>query len=243
MFNRIDFENSKLQNARNQRSNCDLQKLALEVTIKANNFDYAYQWTWLGLPIIQLPQDIIAIQEIIWKTKPDIIIETGIAWGGSTVYYASLLQLIGKGKMIGVDQTLPQKNINEIMKYPFSNRIHLIEGQSTSKETIASIKKHLSNDDKVMVILDSNHSHDHVLNELKCYAPLVTKNQYLIVCATAVNNLPVHPKRARPWGPDKNPMTALIEYQKEDNRFITNEDIDNKLLITYMPGGYLICKG
>ena len=191
------------------------------------------------MPIIQLPPDIVAVQEVIWHTKPDIIIETGVAWGGSIVFYASLLQLIGKGMVIGVDRVVPDKNRAEILKYPFAERIALYEGSSVDPDVIEQVKSHVSADNSVMVILDSNHTHAHVLAELGIYAPLITVGQYLIVTDTIIETLPGNANRPRPWGPGNNPKSALDQYLKETDEFEVDTYIDSKLLTTFCPNGYL----
>lgn len=242
MFDRDEFEQNKLETAAAQMQDEELKRLALDFVTSSDQYGYGYQWTWLGLPIIQLPSDVIATQEIIWKTQPDIIIETGIAWGGSVVLYASILQLIGKGKVIAVDKVLPQQNIEAIMKYPFSDRISLYEGSSVDDGIVNKVKTHIKDGDTVMVLLDSNHTHDHVLEELRLYAPLVTKGQYLVISDTIVEDIPEQSHRPRPWGPGNNPKTAAWEYLKETDRFEEDSYINSKLLTTYSPGGYLKCK-
>jgi cephalosporin hydroxylase len=241
MFDRDQFEQDKRANAKAQAKDEELKKLALDFIVESDKYGYGYQWTWLDMPMIQMPQDIVATQEIIWKTQPDVIIETGIAWGGSIVFYASLLHLIGKGKVVAVDVVLQQKNIDDIMKYPFSDRIHLHKGSSVAAETMDVVKGHISKGDKVMVLLDSNHTHDHVLAELRLYAPLVTKGQYLIVSDTIVEDIPVQHHRPRPWGPGDNPKTALQQYLTESDRFAEDEYINSKLMLTYSPNGYCVC--
>jgi len=241
-FDRKKLEDSKRENAIRQAADEKMQKLALDFVIDADGkFDYGYQWTWLGMPMIQLPADIVATGEIIWENQPDVIIETGIAWGGSIVYYASLMELIGKGEVVALDVVLPEENRKEIMKYRFSNRIHLYQGSSTSEEIIEQVKKHVGEDKTVMVLLDSNHTHEHVLDELRLYAPLVTKGQFLVVSDTIIEDLPVKEHRPRPWGPGANPKTALREYLKETDRFEEDVYINNKLLTTFSPNGYQRC--
>lgn len=241
MFDRDQFEKDKRANAKSQANDEDLKKLALDFIIESDKYGYGYQWTWLDMPMIQMPQDIVVTQEIIWKTQPDVIIETGIAWGGSIVFYASLLQLIGKGKVVAVDVALPQKNVDAIMKYPFSDRIHLHKGSSVASETLEIIKGHIKDGDKVMVLLDSNHTHDHVLEELRLYGPLVSEGQYLIVSDTIVEDIPAQEHRPRPWGPGDNPKTALRQYMTETDRFAEDDYINAKLMLTYSPNGYCIC--
>ncbi|CAN2039949.1 Rhamnosyl O-methyltransferase [Candidatus Magnetomoraceae bacterium gMMP-15] len=220
-----------------------LKNLVKDLIVSADRYNYGYQWTWLGLPIIQIPQDILVMQEIIWKTKPDIIIETGIARGGSLIFFASLLELIGKGRIIGIDIELRDHNRKAIQSHPLYHRITLIDGSSISSSIFEIVKRQIQPGNKVMVILDSNHSHKHVLSELRMYGSLVTTDQYLIVCDTVVEDIPLQTHRPRPWwGPGDNPKTALDEYLKECDRFEVDEEIEQKLLISSSPGGYLKCK-
>jgi cephalosporin hydroxylase len=188
-----------------------------------------------------LPSDILATQEIIWKSKPDLIIETGIAWGGSVVLYASLLQLIGKGEVVGVDLNLMDHVAAEIMAYPFSNRIHLYKGSSTDPDTVSKVKSHIRAGQSVMVLLDSSHTHEHVLEELQIYAPLVTRDQYLVVSDTIIEDIPPQVHRPRPWGPGANPKTALRAYLATTERFVLDDQIDNKTLLSCCPAGYFRC--
>ncbi len=240
-FDRDEFEKSKRKFAVQQAKDEDLQAKALDLLVHSDKYHYGYQWSWLGMPIIQLPPDILATQEIIWQTQPDVIIETGIAWGGSIVLYASLLELIGKGEVVAVDTVLPQKNIDAIMKYPFSKRIHMYEGSSLSLDVEEKVKSHIETGDKVMLLLDSNHTHEHVLDELQRYAPLVTEGQYLIVSDTIVEHIPAQEHRPRPWGPGNNPKTALRAYLEETDRFEEDVYYNSKLLTTFTPSGYLRC--
>lgn len=241
MFDRDQFEASKKQTASEQMKDAVLRKTALDFVVESDKHGYGYQWTWLGLPFIQMPQDMIVTQEVIWETKPDVIIETGIAWGGSIVFYASLLQLIGKGEVVAVDLNLYDHVAQQVMGYPFSNRIHLYKGSSTDPSVAAKIKSHVKSGQKVMVLLDSNHTHQHVLDELRVYAPLVTKGQYLIVSDTIVEDIPSQTHRPRPWGPGDNPKTALRQYMKESNRFEVDRYMNDKLLLTFSPDGYCRC--
>lgn len=241
MFKRDDFEADKRRNAEAQYSDEQLRKLALDFLVKSDRYGYGYQWTWLGLPVIQMPQDIVATQEIIWRTKPDVIIETGIAWGGSVILYASLLQLIGKGKVVAVDLNLMEHVVEEIRQLPFSDRIKLYKGSSTDLSMRDQISAHIEPGQSVMVLLDSNHTHEHVLEELRLYAPLVTKGQYLVVSDTLVEDIPAQTHRPRPWGPGNNPKTALNAYLSQTDRFVVDREVDSKLLLTYTPQGYCRC--
>lgn len=241
MFDRIAFESDKRRHAAEQGRDSRLKALAQDFNAASYQYDYGYQWTWLGLPIIQLPTDIVAVQEILWETKPTLVIETGVAWGGSIVLYASILQLLNEGRVVGIDRTIPEQNRREIMKYPFSHRISLIEGSSIDEAVVGNVRAMVNPDDRVMVVLDSSHTHEHVLAELRALAPLVTNGQYLIVSDTSVEYLPPQTPRKRPWGPGSNPLTALRAYLAETARFETDQHIDDKLLLTYTPHGYLRC--
>lgn len=241
MFIREDLEASKRETAIAQMNNTSLRKTSLDFIVESDKHGYGYQWTWLGLPVIQLPQDIVAVQEIIWNCRPDVIIETGIAWGGSVVLYASILQLIGKGKVVGIDLNLYDHVAQQIGSYPFSNRIHLYKGSSTDPQIAEKVRSHIAPGDQIMVLLDSNHTHQHVLDELRLYAPLVTKGQYLVVSDTVVEDIPRQTHRARPWGPGDNPKTALNVYMQETTRFERDPYLNSKLLLTYSPDGYCRC--
>jgi cephalosporin hydroxylase len=241
-FDRKKFEDDRLRNAETLSNDNEIQALALDFLTKSDRHYHAYQWTWLDLPIIQMPEDVITAQELIWKVQPDVIIETGIAWGGSIVFSASMLQLMGKGSVIGVDVVLPQKNIDAIMKYPFSSRITLMEGSSTDPQTIARIKAKIKPGDKVLVMLDSNHTHDHVLEELKLYSPFVSTGSYIIVSDTFVERVPERAHAGpRPWGKGNNPQTAVDEFLKSDKRFVPDAYYNNKALNSYTKGGFLRC--
>ncbi|PJI41913.1 cephalosporin hydroxylase family protein [Ferrovibrio sp.] len=241
MFDRKQFEIDKRSNAVAQNKDEGLRKLALDFVVQSDRYHYAYQWTWLGLPIVQLPADILATQELIWDAKPDLIIETGIAWGGSIVMYASLLELLGNGEVIGIDRVLPQHNREAMEQYSFSQRITLLEGSSTDPAIIDVVKAKIKPGMKVMVLLDSNHTHDHVLDELRLYGPMVTPGQWLVVSDTIVEDIPPQTHRPRPWGPGNNPKTAMYEYLRETDRFEEDEYINGKLLMTFTPNGFLRC--
>jgi cephalosporin hydroxylase len=200
---------------------------------------YSYNFSWMGRPIIQYPQDIIAMQEIIWQVKPDVIIETGIAHGGSLIFYASMLELLGKGEVLGIDIDIRKHNRVEIEKHPMFKRITMLEGSSVSKRIIGQIRDFVEGKESVLVCLDSLHTHEHVLKELETYAPFVTNGSYLIVFDTIIEDLPEEFFPDRPWGKGNNPKTAVWEFLKADDRFEIDKNITNKLLITVAPDGYL----
>ncbi|HRO97196.1 MAG TPA: cephalosporin hydroxylase family protein [Ferruginibacter sp.] len=214
-------------------------KAANDFNVASNSAQYSYNFTWMGRPIIQYPQDMIAMQEIIWRVQPDLIIETGIAHGGSLIYYASILELIGKGKVLGIDIDIRAHNRIEIEKHPMFKRIEMIQGSSVDPEIIGKVGDIAKQYKTVMVSLDSNHTHEHVLKELKGYAPMVTPGSYLVCFDTIVEHLPDDYLPGRPWKQGDNPKTAVKEFLKGNDSFEVDVDIDNKLLISVAPGGYL----
>jgi len=216
-----------------------VRQLDLDLTIASDRFDYSYLWNWLGVPVIQMPTDIVAMQEVIWAARPQLIIETGIARGGSMILYASILHLIGDGTVLGIDIDIRAHNRKVIDAHPMRHRIDMIEGSSLDPSIVDQARSAASGMERVMVVLDSNHTHDHVLEELRAYAPMVTPGQYLVVADTFVENLPAQEHRMRPWGPGDNPATALETYLKESPDFEVDQSIANKLLLTSSPGGYL----
>jgi cephalosporin hydroxylase len=241
MFDLTNFESQKRQQIIEMASDKVLYGQALELIIDSDKHGYAYWQTWLGMPIIQMPEDIITTQEIFWADRPDVVIETGIAWGGSIVLHASLMELAGNGKVVAVDRTLPTHVRAAIMKFPFSSRIHLIEGDSIDTNVIEEVKSKIGPSDKVAIFLDSDHTHDHVLAELSAYGELVTKGQHLTVYATRIEEMPCSIHRPRPWGLGNNPMTALKFYLAENDRFVIDEGFARKTLISFAPKGRLIC--
>lgn len=212
--------------------------------VTSEKYEYSYHFTWLGRPIIQYPQDMIAVQEIIWQIKPDLIIETGIARGGSLIFYASLLELIGDGKVLGIDLDIRRHNRIEIENHPLSKRIIMIEGSSVDEGIVKKVFQFARNKKRVLIILDSNHTHEHVLQEMEAYSPLVTKGSYLIVFDTIIEEISDPSKPSpykRPWGKGNNPKTAVKTFLKRSNRFVIDAQIENKLMITVAPCGYLRC--
>ncbi len=207
-----------------------------------SKYKYTYNFKWLGRTIIQFPQDMIAMQEIIWEAKPDLIIETGIAHGGSLIFYASMLELLGgDGQVLGIDIDIRKHNRVEIEKHPMFKRITMIQGSSIDNGIAQQVYDFARDRKQVLVVLDSNHTHKHVLRELQLYSPLVTKGSYLVVFDTVIEDMPEDFFPDRPWGKGDNPKTALWEFLKTNNRFEIDKEIENKLLITVAPDGYLKC--
>lgn len=224
----------KLQGQDNSLSK--LSNSFIELTAK---YKYSYHFTWLGRPIIQFPQDMVAMQEILWKIKPDLIIETGIAHGGSLIFYASILELIGKGEVLGIDIDIREHNRIAIEAHPMYKRITMIEGSSVSEDVLEQVKTEVLGKQSILVCLDSNHTHEHVLAELEAYAPLITTGSYCIVFDTIIEDMPAEMFPDRPWGPGNNPKTAVWEYLKSHPEFEIDKQIEHKLLISVSPDGYL----
>ncbi len=235
-----EFIEERKQRIQSNGENKDLKDAAKVFNEVSHTAQYSYNFSWMGRPIIQYPQDMIAMQEIIWEVKPDLIIETGIAHGGSLIYYASLLELIGKGEVLGIDIDIRTHNKIEIEKHPMCKRITMIEGSSISDVTILKVKEIADGKNTILVVLDSNHTHLHVIKELELYAHFVSINSYLVVFDTIVEDLPSNYfKEKRPWGIGNNPQTAVQEFLKSNKNFVIDENIDNKLLISVAPKGYL----
>lgn len=215
---------------------------ALDTVVDLDRHGYTYLWSWLGLPIIQMPADIVVTQEVIWTAKPDVIIETGVARGGSMIFLASMLQLLGRGTVVGVDIDIRAHNRSAIEAHPLSHRVKLIEGPSTSPGVMAEVRAAIPDGANVMVILDSDHSRDHVLDELRTYAPLVTRGQYLVVADTVLGRMSPEqtPKaRSKVWVKGDEPLAALDAYLAETDRFAVDEIVNGKLVLSSSPGGYL----
>src|SRR2546421_6170369 len=208
-------------------------------------YKYSYNFSWLGRPIIQYPQDIVAMQELIWSVQPDLIIETGIAHGGSLIFYASLLELNAacggprEAAVLGVDIDIPAHNRKAIEAHPLFRRISMIEGSSVAPEVVQQVQSAAQRKKRVLVCLDSNHTHDHVLAELQAYAPLTSVGSYCVVFDTLIEDLPAELYPDRPWGPGNNPRTAVREYLKSHPEFEIDKRVDHKLLISVAPDGYL----
>lgn len=216
---------------------------------------YSYQFDWLGRPIIQYPQDIVAMQELIWQVKPDLIIETGIAHGGSLIFSASMLAQIdlceaiesgekldprvSKRKVLGLDIDIRAHNKVAIEAHPMASRIQMIQGSSIAPEVVAQVKAIAANYKRILVCLDSNHTHDHVLGELEAYAPLTSVGSYCVVFDSVVEDMPKEMSFDRPWGPGNNPKTAVWKYLETHKEFEIDRSIQGKLLVTVAPDGYL----
>lgn len=235
-----EFQKEVAENIKNLGQNKKLKKLALRFTIDSLKDKYSYNFGWLGRPIIQYPQDIIAVQELIWAIKPNLIIETGIAHGGSLILSASILELIGgKGKVVGIDIDIRKHNRKEIEKHKMFKRIILIRGSSIDDGVLKQVSKIAKGKKRALVFLDSSHAHAHVLKELELYSPFVTKGSYIVVFDTIVEDMPKGTVKKRPWDKGNNPKTAVWEFLKNNKNFVADQEIENKLLITSAPSGFL----
>jgi cephalosporin hydroxylase len=216
---------------------------------------YSYNFNWLGRPIIQYPQDIMAMQEIIWKVKPDLIIETGIAHGGSLIMSASMLAILDycdavenlkvldpskpRRKVLGIDIDIRNHNRSAIQAHPMASRIEMLQGSSIDPEIISKVYQRAKNNTCILVCLDSNHTHQHVLAELNAYASLVTHGSYCIVFDTVIEDLPQDIDSDRKWGPGNSPKTAVQFFLRDHSEFEVDDKIDEKILISVAPNGYL----
>ncbi len=206
---------------------------------------YSYNFKWMGRPIIQYPQDLIAVQEIIWDIKPDLIIETGVAHGGSAVFFSSLLELNAQSggpkdaEVWCVEIDLRAHNREALMAHTMYPRLRIFDGSSVDKKIASVIAEKAAKCERVMVVLDSNHTHEHVLGELNLYAPLVSVGSYCVVFDTVIEDLDGVEFVDRPWGKGNNPKTAVAEFMKTNSDFVVETAIDDKLLISAAPGGYL----
>ena len=237
-----DFENIRKQQIEQLGKEEVLRRLSVKWVEQVSRFGYSYHFDWLGRPIIQLPPDIVAMQEIIWRVRPDLIIETGIARGGSLVFYASMLELLdGKSLVVGIDIELRKHNREAIEAHPMSGRIRMIEGSSVDPAVVEQVSALSAGAETVLVVLDSLHTHDHVRRELDLYSPMVTRGSYLVVFDTIIEFMPDDYFPERPWGKGDNPYTAVQDFLQSTDRFELDEEYENKLLISVSPGGYLQC--
>lgn len=250
------FQNDVQENINRLGREQELPNESLRWMLKAGVVgSYTYNFSWLGRPIIQYPQDMVAMQELIWQIKPDLIIETGIAHGGSLILNASMLALLdmcdaiengeiidprqSKRKVLGIDIDIRAHNRAAIEAHPMASRIQMIEGSSIAPEIIEQVKAVAADYKKILVSLDSNHTHDHVLAELQAYSPLTSVESYCVVFDTIIEDMPAEMFPDRTWGPGNNPKTAVWEYLKTHPEFEINKSFQHKLLITVAPDGYL----
>lgn len=259
-----EYVRRNIEGASEDKAFIGLSQIWVRECIRHN---YAQNFTWLGRPIIQVPQDTYAIQELVWTCRPDLIIETGIAHGGSLIMSASMLAMLdycdaietrtvldpkaSRRRVVGVDIDIRDHNRAGIESHPMFQKITLLQGSSVAPQIVSQIKKIAAGYNRVMIFLDSNHTHDHVLEELEHYAPLTSKGSYCVVWDTGVEDLPDDMCADRPWGKGNNPKTAVWEYMKrlsdegrtaaDGGELIFNYDktIENKIMITASADGFL----
>lgn len=243
MRTREEFEEARIKWAEKMAEDSALRHKALEVLTAADRYNWIHQTTWFGEPLLQVPHDMFALQEIIYRTRPRFIIEVGVAWGGSLLFYSTLMEVLGGERIIAIDIYIPddlKQRINAFER--LADRITWINGSSIETATIEQVKSLIGDSRDVLIVLDSNHTHEHVLAELRLYSPLVGKGKYLVCGDTVVEYMPEQTHRPRPWGPGNNPKTALDAFLKENKRFEVDKGLENRLLFTCNPGGYLKCR-
>ena len=253
--NTESFRHEVDENIRCLSRNKELQALSINWIRECTPYKWSYNFHWMGRPAIQFPNDTWAMQELIWKINPDLIIETGIAHGGSLIFSASMLAQLdiceaiesgemldpkkSKRKVLGIDIDIRAHNREAIESHPMASRIEMIQGSSIDPDIIAQVKAFAKNYSRILICLDSNHTHDHVLAELQGYASLTSVGSYCVVFDTIIEDLPAGMFPNRPWGTDNNPKTAVWEYLKTHPEFEVDKDIQHKLLITVAPDGFL----
>lgn len=227
---------------RRMAADAEFRAVTLDWMYRSLAHRYSYNFDWLGRPIVQYPQDIVAVQELIWRTKPDLIVETGIAHGGSVIFSASMMELLGgDGRVVAVDIDIRKANLREIQSHPLYHRVSLVEGSALDESIVAEVNRLAEGRQNVLLMLDSNHTHEHVLRELELYSPLVRRGNYIVVFDTIVDDMPADFYKDRPWDKGDNPKTAVREFLKANGRFEIDHDVLDKLWITAAPDGYLKC--
>jgi cephalosporin hydroxylase len=240
-----EFSKEVADRIRHNHTDQKLQDAAARFVEASTAPKYSYNFSWLGRPIIQYPQDIVAMQELIWQVQPDLIIETGIAHGGSLIFSASMLELNAacggpaNAAVLGIDIDIRRHNREAIEAHPMMRRITMIEGSSIAPEVVAQVHGIAARYKRILVCLDSNHTHEHVLSELNAYAPLTSLDSYCVVFDTLIEDLPDGTYPDRPWGRGNNPKTAVTTYLRYHPEFETDSAIDGKLLISVAREGYL----
>jgi cephalosporin hydroxylase len=239
------FQEQVAQNVTALGRDPDVQALSRIWSRETNRYGYSYNFSWLGRPIIQYPQDLIAMQELTWSIQPDLIIETGIAHGGSLIFSASMLELNAacggpqNASVLGIDIDIRAHNREAIESHPMCKRISMLQGSSVAPQITERVKAIAAANKKVLVYLDSNHTHEHVLAELRAYAPLTSVGSYCVVFDTVIEDMSGEMFADRPWGPGSSPKTAVREYLAAHPEFEIDKKMDHKLLISVAPDGYL----
>lgn len=236
-FKKFNKKRSKWANSLSKDKK--VKKLSNDLYIKADKHNFCYLYNWLGEPMLQTPDDILTLQELIFKTKPDVIIEIGVAWAGTLLLYDTLSNFSGTKKIIGVDIFIPDDLKKRIFSKSKSKKIKLLTADSTDKITFNKIKKLCGKYKNILIHLDSNHTKDHVLKEINLYSNLLKKNNYLVVGDTIIENIPTQKHRKREWSKGNNPFNAIVEFLKKNKNFKIDKTINFKQLLTNNPNGYL----
>lgn len=221
-----------------------IKQNAVRLFKRLNDYDYSYLWSWMGVPIIQIPPDIVATQEAIWSTQPDVIVDVGVARGGSVIFMASILSALGKpdSMVIGVDINVRPHNRQTIKNHPLSHKVELVEGHSLGLETFSNVRKLIRKDARVMVVLDTDHSYDHVLAECKLYSQLVTVGCYLVVTNTILGRLDDSDtiRRSKAYKKGDDPLTALSSFLSDNKQFSVDDHLNGKLVFSQSYGGFCL---
>ena len=240
MMTREEFEDARRLDAQEMSEDAWLHELVLDVLTNSDYYGWFHQMTWMGEPSLQFSQDLFAIQELMFRLQPRFVIELGTGWGGSLLFYASMMELVGGSEVLGIDVYMPQDLRDRLMgKGAISNRLLLREGSSTADDTLEWVTNIVGDEKRNLVILDSAHNHQHVLEELEQYAPFIGPGYYMICGDTIIEEMPPQLHRPRPWGPGNSPRTALDEFLAGHPEFESDSELENKLLITCNPKGYL----
>lgn len=235
-----DLERRRAQSLERQLADDALSIAGLNLLRRTYEYDYAYQWSWAGFPIIQMPEDVVMVQEILWASRPSIVVECGVAWGGGLALCATVMSSYNPaGRVLGIDLNLDESLAGRLAALNLPVEMLLRKDSSTSTDSIEWVKSLVSAQDSVMVILDSNHSHDHVLNELVHYASIVSPNNFLLACDTIVRDIPAVAHRDRQWGIHGNPHTAVEEFLATHSDFARDPAVNARLVTSFHPGGYL----
>jgi len=255
MKNIDNFDQERKKNIEGMTNDVSLSSSGLDFLCRTAKYNYCYNFDWMSRPIIQYPQDIVAFQEIVWKVKPDLIIEMGIARGGSLIFSASLLAMLDlcehgnaelhprkdkPRRVLGVDIDIRSHNLDALKAHPLYPRLSLIEGSSIDKNVIQKVKEVARDYNNILVCLDSNHTYDHVIAELEAYASLTSPGSYCIVFDTVIEDMPSEMNDNRQWGVGNSPKTAVKEFINKNSEFKIDKSIQDKILITAAPDGYLI---
>ena len=241
MFDGESFEVEKIAEIERALTDPELLQKAQNFLIHSDKYKYVHYWVWLGLPIIQMGEDIVLTQELLWETKPIFVIETGISWGGCLAIYAAFQEIQEFGHVFRIDVTIPEHNRQTIMSTPVSKCITIIEVSSSDPVTFAKVSTQIPKGSNIPLVLDSNHTHEHVLAELNLWSPLLQPGNYIIVSDTIVEEMPEQKHRPCPWDPGNNPMTGMLEFLSQNERFDVRNSYSDTAFASLNPSGYLKC--